>query len=42
MIVFMAGIIGYFGGNVVSIKDIMTTEKFGIISYCVGLFMSKQ
>ena len=38
-----AGLLGYFGdGDVVTVKNIMTVGRTGVISYCVGLIMSKQ
>ena len=37
------GILGYFGGgDVMTIKNIITVGRIGVISYCVGSVMSRQ
>ena len=41
MIAFGTGILGYFGGNVMTIKDITTGGEIGVLGCYVGLFMSK-
>ena len=35
-----AGILGYFGGHVMTINDIMTLGEIGVMGYYVGLSMS--
>ena len=35
------GILGYFGGNVITIKDIRTLDEIVVMGYCVWLSMSK-
>ena len=41
MIVFGTGILSYFVGDVMIIKDIMTFGEIGFLGYCVGLSMRK-
>ena len=37
------GILGYFGGgDLMTIKNIITVGRIGVTCYCVGLIMSKQ
>ena len=32
---------GYFGGDIMTIKNIMTVGRIGVIGYRVGWFMGK-
>ena len=41
MIACGTGIFGYFGGDIMTIKNIMTVVRIGEIVCCVGLFMGK-
>ena len=41
MITCGAGILGYFGGHVMTIKDIVTFGEIGVMGYYVGLSISK-
>ena len=42
MIACGTSILGYFGGNVMTVNDITTIEEIGAAGYRIGLFMRKQ